>query len=104
MEAQSRRDKQVSSPPHYVSEVDPLVAKVRRALVYGLSTEVETLECFVAMVNMMDTVEEIRGYLRGNSFKYRWRYPYKAGEQDLDKAQWYEERLRVLERTVNAHG
>jgi len=31
--------------------------------------------------------------LRGNSLKYRWRYPYKNGTEDLRKAAWYEERL-----------
>ena len=37
--------------------------------------------------------EEYIGYLRGNSLKYRWRYPYKNGVEDLKKAEWYEKKL-----------
>ena len=37
--------------------------------------------------------EEFVGYLRGNSLKYRWRYPYKNGLEDLQKAKWYEDKL-----------
>jgi hypothetical protein len=37
--------------------------------------------------------EEFIGYLRGNSFKYRWRFRYKNGIEDLRKANWYEQRL-----------
>lgn len=55
------------------------------------------VECIVAMQSML-TPEEFRGYLRGNSFKYRWRYPDKNGIEDISKAEWYEKKLRkVLE-------
>ena len=37
--------------------------------------------------------EEYIGYLRGNSMKYRWRFRYKNGFEDLNKAEWYEKRL-----------
>ena len=40
--------------------------------------------------------EEYIGYLRGNSLKYRWRYPYKNGVEDLNKAAWYEKKLLEL--------
>jgi len=50
------------------------------------------VECIVAMQSML-TPEEFRGYLRGNSFKYRWRYPNKNGVEDLYKAEWYENKL-----------
>ena len=50
------------------------------------------IECIVAMQSML-TPEEFRGYLRGNSFKYRWRYPDKNGIEDLLKAEWYETKL-----------
>lgn len=55
-----------------------------------------SIECFDAMKAMM-TTEEIRGYLRGNSFKYRWRYRLKNGIEDLQKAEWYEKKLIELE-------
>ena len=38
--------------------------------------------------------EELIGYLRGNSFKYRWRFRQKNGKQDLEKAEWYEKKLK----------
>ena len=50
------------------------------------------VECIVAMQSML-TPEEFRGYLRGNSFKYRWRYPDKNGIEDISKAEWYETKL-----------
>ena len=43
--------------------------------------------------------EEFIGYLRGNSLKYRWRFRYKNGVEDLKKAEWYENKLlAVLEK------
>ena len=53
------------------------------------------LECIEAIEAML-THEEFVGYLRGNSLKYRWRFRYKNGIQDLDKAQWYENKLKEI--------
>ena len=50
------------------------------------------IECIDGIEAML-TKEEFIGYLRGNSLKYRWRYPYKNGTEDLKEAAWYEERL-----------
>jgi hypothetical protein len=52
------------------------------------------IECIDAIKAMLST-EEYIGYLRGNSQKYRWRYRYKNGVEDLKKAEWYEARLLV---------
>jgi hypothetical protein len=42
----------------------------------------------------MLTSEEFIGYLRGNAFKYMWRYRNKGkAHEDLQKAQWYLSRL-----------
>ena len=49
-------------------------------------------ECIDAIEAML-SVEEYIGYLRGNSMKYRWRFRYKNGLEDLNKAEWYEKRL-----------
>tara|TARA_R100001086_G_scaffold201688_1_gene117894 strand:- start:56 stop:283 length:228 start_codon:yes stop_codon:yes gene_type:complete len=55
------------------------------------------IECIDAIEAML-THEEFVGYLRGNSLKYRWRFRYKNGTEDLLKAQWYERKLlKVLE-------
>jgi hypothetical protein len=50
------------------------------------------IECIDAIEAML-TEEEFIGYLRGNSLKYRWRFRYKNGIEDLQKAEWYEKRL-----------
>ena len=51
------------------------------------------IECIDAIRALLSS-EEFIGYLRGNSLKYRWRFRYKNGVQDLDKAEWYENRLK----------
>ena len=55
------------------------------------------IECIDAIEAMLDH-DEFVGYLRGNSLKYRWRFKYKNGIEDLKKAEWYENKLlKVLE-------
>ena len=56
----------VNSPPHYNA------------------SGIETIEAIKAMT---DTGYEY--YLQGNIMKYLWRYRYKNGVEDLEKAQWY---------------
>ena len=57
------------------------------------------IECIDAMKAML-TDEEFIGFLRGNSFKYRWRYRYKdTPKQDLLKAKWYEDKFLELYKT-----
>ena len=53
------------------------------------------IECIDAIEAML-TQEEFVGYLRGNSLKYRWRFRYKNGIQDLEKAEWYEKKLMEI--------
>ena len=56
------------------------------------------IECIEAMKAML-TEEEFRGYLRGNIFKYMWRYPHKKTTvKDLEKARWYFDRLLEIEK------
>lgn len=50
------------------------------------------IECIVAMEGMLSS-EEFIGYLRGNIFKYTYRYKDKNGLEDLKKAQWYLNKL-----------
>ena len=58
----------------------------------------QSIECIVAMEAMLST-EEFIGYLRGNIFKYQWRYKQKNGIEDLKKAQWYQNKLIEKEST-----
>lgn len=50
------------------------------------------IECVDAIEASMSP-EEYQGYLKGNIEKYVWRYRYKNGVQDLEKARWYLDRL-----------
>lgn len=90
----------VNHPGHYKGKLDPMLAAVRGALIEDVDGI--NIECFEAMVSMF-TIEELRGYLRGNSFKYRWRYQKKAGIQDLKKAEWYEKKLLALEQALSSY-
>ena len=56
----------VNSPPHYNQK---------------------GIECIDAIEAATDDGFEY--YLQGNIIKYLWRYRYKGGKQDLEKAQWY---------------
>lgn len=51
-----------------------------------------TIECIDAMEAMLSPQEFI-GYLRGNMFKYQWRYQKKNGIEDLQKSEWYLKKL-----------
>jgi len=62
----------VNSPPHYN---------------YG------KIECIEAIEESM-TPEAFKGYLKGNTMKYLWRYERKGKSvEDLKKAQWYLDKL-----------
>ncbi len=49
------------------------------------------IECIDAIRAATDDGYEY--YLQGNIIKYLWRYRYKNGVQDLEKAQWYLQKL-----------
>ena len=49
------------------------------------------VECIDAI--MAATNQNKEGYLQGNVIKYIWRYNYKGGLQDLQKAEWYLKKL-----------
>ena len=68
----------VNSPPHYNK--------------FGV-------ECIEAIQSA--TGEGYEYYLQGNIIKYLWRYRYKNGVQDLEKAQWYLTRLIETKKTVD---
>lgn len=50
-----------------------------------------SIECIDAIKASM-TAEQFEGYLKGNAMKYLWRLGLK-GEKDIEKAQWYVNRL-----------
>ena len=60
----------VNSPPHYNQAGVECIDAIRAA-----------------------TDEGYQYYLQGNIIKYLWRYRYKNGVQDLEKARWYLDKL-----------
>jgi hypothetical protein len=52
---------------------------------------IETIDYIQAKL----TGQQFMGYLVGNVIKYLSRFEYKAGEEDLQKARWYLNRLLV---------
>ena len=50
------------------------------------------IECIEYIEDFL-TREEFIGYLRGNIAKYMHRWRYKNGLEDLEKAQWYHNKL-----------
>ena len=51
------------------------------------------IECIEAIQESMSP-EAFKGYLKGNTMKYLWRYDYKGKpSEDLEKAVWYLNRL-----------
>ena len=59
-----------------------------------------SIECIDAMESMLSR-DEFIGYLRGNIFKYQWRYKHKNGLEDLKKAEWYQRKLISVESRVS---
>ena len=49
-----------------------------------------TIECIYAIRSAL-TLEEFRGYCKGNIIKYAWREKLKGGNQDLEKIKKYVE-------------
>ena len=60
----------VNSPPHYNQAGIECIDAIRAA-----------------------TGDGYEYYLQGNIIKYLWRYRYKNGVQDLEKAKWYLNKL-----------
>ena len=57
-----------------------------------------TIECIEAIEAQL-TVEEYRGFLKGNLAKYVWRERHK-GKDSLKKAAWYLDRLNKLDAAL----
>lgn len=88
----------VGHPSHYIGHTSPVLNAVRS--VFTEDCDMVNIECIQAMVSQFDCVDEIRGYLRGNAFKYMWRYRHKNGVEDLKKAQVYSKWLLQVEEAV----
>ena len=50
------------------------------------------IECIDAIKAAL-TPEEFRGFCKGNALKYVWRERHKGGDESLQKATWYLDRM-----------
>ena len=53
-------------------------------------------ECIDEMIALFG-VEDVKAFCRCNVYKYRYRASRKGGQEDLDKADWYMDKLMELE-------
>lgn len=47
------------------------------------------IECIEALTAATDGLQGIEAFCAANAIKYIWRYKYKNGTEDIDKAIWY---------------
>lgn len=62
------------------------------------------IECIDAINSACNGRDAYEGYLTGQIIKYIWRYPYKNGLEDLEKAEFYLNRLidkREMEEKID---
>jgi|TARA_R110000744_G_scaffold2204_2_gene8815 hypothetical protein len=52
-----------------------------------------TMECIEAIEALITTMDQKYAYHAGAILKYLWRFEYKNGLEDLEKAEWYLQRL-----------
>lgn len=89
----------VNNPSHYQAPLSDHTKIVRGAVFQDVDPL--AVECFEALCSMLSG-EELIGYIRGNIFKYTWRYQQKRGIEDLQKADWYLRRLTQIQAEVES--
>ena len=75
----------------YVASFTKTTDNVNHPAHYQIYPNLEAID----VIGMVLTDAEFKGYLKGNSLKYRLRAGKKNSlEEDIKKAMWYEKRLR----------
>lgn len=57
------------------------------------------IECIDAMKAAYGK-ESVMHFCKCNAFKYQWRFDKKNGEEDIKKAQWYQNKFLELQREL----
>lgn len=57
------------------------------------------IECIQAMEAAYGK-ESVMHFCKCNAFKYQWRFDKKNGEEDIKKAQWYQNKFLELQREL----
>jgi primase-polymerase (primpol)-like protein len=87
LEQEKKRMDEKAKVPEYLTGKGKVEDVVNHPIHYNKSG-IETIDAIKAMTN-----EGFEYYLQGNIMKYLWRYKYKNGVEDLEKAQWYLNKL-----------
>ena len=87
LEQEKKRMDEKAKVPEYLTGKGKVEDVVNHPIHYNKSG-IETIDAIEAMTN-----EGFDYYLQGNIMKYLWRYKYKNGVEDLEKAQWYLNKL-----------
>ena len=58
-----------------------------------------SIECIQAMEAAYGK-EVVMHFCMGNAFKYQWRFADKNGEEDIKKAQWYQNKFMELHKEL----
>lgn len=59
-----------------------------------------SLECIECMGLFLGE-KGLQYFCLGNAFKYMWRYKFKNGEEDLQKAKWYLDNMPLGKDEIN---
>ena len=59
----------------------------------------DNIECIDAMQAAYGK-ESVMHFCKCNAFKYQWRFDKKNGEEDIKKAQWYQNKFLELKREL----
>lgn len=59
------------------------------------------IECIEAIESAVVNKSGAEAFLVGNVIKYLWRYEAKGGTQDIEKAQWYLNKLLEIRKIKN---
>lgn len=59
------------------------------------------IECIDSMEAAYGT-EAVMHFCQCNAFKYQWRFDKKNGEEDIKKAQWYQNKYLELQNKLEA--
>jgi hypothetical protein len=59
--------------------------------------KIEAIDAFESSMS----IEQFKGYLKGNVLKYCWRHENKGGSEDLRKAKWYLDKLIEITDDTN---
>jgi len=75
---------------YYTDTVKAEVDVVNKPIHYNQNG---SMECIQAIEALITTMDQKYAYHAGAILKYLWRFEYKNGLEDLEKAEWYLQRL-----------